>query len=146
MLFLTRERFEILHKKVQKDEIWHEFEIWNFTWIRRRSTSWSSSLAGLPSSAPAHNLFFNTNQLKQVHLLVQADDKGANEDTDGEADDADGDNEDGEAVHGEALGGEEHVGAGGERYVPLAEKNVMSSLWSSSASSYFPIYSPSPIF
>ena len=124
-------------KKYKKNEILHEFEILNFTWIQRRSTSWSSSPAGLPSSAPAHNIFFNTNQLKQVYLLVQADDKGANEDTDGEADDADGDNEDGEAVHGEALGGEEHVGAGGERYVPLAEKNTISSLWSSSTSSQY---------
>ena len=31
MLFLTRERFEILHKKVEKNEILHEFEILNFT-------------------------------------------------------------------------------------------------------------------
>ena len=62
---------------------------------------------------------------KQVYLFVLANDEGANEDIDGKDDDADGDNEDGEGVNGEALGGVEHVGAGGERYVPLAKKSKM---------------------
>ena len=67
--------------------------------------------------------YWNKTQIKQVYLFVQANNKGANEDTDGKADDTDGDNKDGEVVEGEPLGGVEHVGAGGERYVPLAEKS-----------------------
>ena len=47
------------------------------------------------------------------------------EDTDGEADHANGNNKDGEVLEGEALGGVEHVGAGSERYVPLAEKSKL---------------------
>ena len=63
--------------------------------------------------------------IKKVYLFVLAHDEGANEDIDGKDDDADGDNEDGEGVNGEALGGVEHVGARGERYVPLAKERKM---------------------
>ena len=62
---------------------------------------------------------------KQVYLSVQANDKGADEDADGKTDDTNGNNKDGEVVDREALGGEEHVGAGGERYVPLTEKSEL---------------------
>ena len=62
-------------------------------------------------------------KIQKFYLFVQADDEGANEDADGEADHTNGNDKDGEVVQGEALGGVEHVGAGGERYVPLAEKS-----------------------
>ena len=66
-------------------------------------------------------------QIQKFYLFVQADDEGANEDADGEADHTNGNDKDGEVVQGEALGGVEHVGAGGERYVPLAEKSKLIS-------------------
>ena len=99
-------------EKVEKDL--------EFTWIQRRSIVWSSSLTDPLSFAPVYNNVSLDN--KQVYLFVLANDEGTNEDIDGKDDDADGDNEDGEGVNSEALGGVEHVGARGERYVPLAKE------------------------
>ena len=66
-------------------------------------------------------------KIQNFYLFVQAYDEGAYEDADGEADHTNGNDKDGEVVQGEALGGVEHVGAGGERYVPLAEKSKLIS-------------------
>ena len=64
-------------------------------------------------------------KIKQVYLFVQTNYEGADEDTDGEADHTNGDNKDGEVVDGEALGGVEHVGAGCECDVPLADNSEL---------------------
>ena len=80
-------------------------------------------------------------KIHKFYLFVQADDEGADEDTDGEADHTNGNDKDGEVVQGEALGGVEHVGAGGERYVPLAEKSKLMIIVLIFSIIFFPISS-----